>query len=30
MAMGSPLGHILANKFMVELEHSVIPGLAKS
>ena len=28
VAMGSPLGPILANIFMVELERSVIPGLA--
>ena len=28
VAMGSPLGPILANIFMVELELSVIPGLA--
>ena len=27
LAMVSPLGPILANIFMVELEHSVIPGL---
>ena len=27
-AMGSPLGPILANVFMVELQRSVIPGLA--
>ena len=25
---GSPLGFILANTFMVEIERSVIPGLA--
>ena len=29
VAMASPLGPILANIFMVELERSVIPGLAK-
>ena len=29
VAMASPLGPILANIFMVELERSVIPGLGK-
>ena len=28
VAMGSPMGSILANIFMVELERSAIPGLA--
>ena len=28
VAMGSPLGPILANMFVVELERSVTPGLA--
>ena len=28
ITMGSPLGPILANIFMVKLEHSVVPGLA--
>ena len=28
VAMGSPLGPILVNMLMVELERSVLPGLA--
>ena len=29
VAMGSPLGHVLANIFMVELEQNIIPTLSK-
>ena len=29
VAMGSPLDHVLANIFMVELEQNIIPTLSK-